>query len=342
MRDRPSCVGSPGESKRQKGEQVGREAVPPEVAAAIRAMRADGLKYQAICDRLNADGVPTARGAAGWSVSAVQRSLGYKRPKPQRKAADLPDLPKRRRRWARSYPARPRPSGVSRRELSVAAFTLNGMNSEVRLVVIGSLIAGVAALGGALLGSCATIVTQRDQAQESRKAEARVKRASGYKTFLDDAERFADSTRRLGDAIETIITGRPRSGLLFSCLGAPFRSTKPKDQPLLKRCITLLDRTTPEALERCTTGRCRGYYAARAAYQPKRADFQAALNDVYIYGSRNGVRAARRVAGALPQALATRQPTFGAEVDERKYKAGYIALLDVMCREVSADPRPNC
>lgn len=86
------------EAKRQAGERVGREAVPPEVAERIRAMRGERMTYQAICDALNAEGVPTARGAAEWSISAVQRSLGYKRPKPQRKAADLPALPKRRRR----------------------------------------------------------------------------------------------------------------------------------------------------------------------------------------------------------------------------------------------------
>ena len=60
-------------------------------------MRAAGMTYQAICDVLNAEGVPTARGASAWSISAVQRSLGYRRPK-QRKSADLPPLPKQRPR----------------------------------------------------------------------------------------------------------------------------------------------------------------------------------------------------------------------------------------------------
>lgn len=51
---------------------------------------------RAIAARLNAEGVPTARGASAWSMSAVQRTLGYKRPK-RRKAADLPELPRRRK-----------------------------------------------------------------------------------------------------------------------------------------------------------------------------------------------------------------------------------------------------
>ncbi|MCW2984307.1 MAG: Resolvase domain protein [Conexibacter sp.] len=82
-------------AKRARGEQIGREAVPADVADRIRAMRADGLTMRAVCDVLNAEGVPTARGAASWSVSAVQTATGYKRPKRSR-SADLPAAPKRR------------------------------------------------------------------------------------------------------------------------------------------------------------------------------------------------------------------------------------------------------
>lgn len=82
-------------AKRARGEAISRPAVPADVADRIRALRADGLSYRAICGTLNDDGVPTARGAAQWSVSAVQRSLGYQRPK-RRKAADLPPVPRRR------------------------------------------------------------------------------------------------------------------------------------------------------------------------------------------------------------------------------------------------------
>jgi DNA invertase Pin-like site-specific DNA recombinase len=83
-------------AKRERGEAISRAAVPDEVATRIRMLRDEGLTYRAICERLNADGVPTARGAAEWSVSAVQRSLGYQRPR-RRRAADLPAAPKRRR-----------------------------------------------------------------------------------------------------------------------------------------------------------------------------------------------------------------------------------------------------
>ena len=43
-------------------------------------MRAQGLSLQAICDILNAEGVPTLRGGTHWRPSSVQAATGYKRP----------------------------------------------------------------------------------------------------------------------------------------------------------------------------------------------------------------------------------------------------------------------
>lgn len=83
------------QAKRERGERVSREHVPSDVADRIRALRQDGSTLQGICDHLNAEGVPTARGAAAWKISAVQRSLGYERPR-RRRNADLPPLPRRR------------------------------------------------------------------------------------------------------------------------------------------------------------------------------------------------------------------------------------------------------
>lgn len=55
----------------------------PEVAARIVAERDEGHTWRAIADALNADGVPTLRGAR-WHASTVQVIGGYKRP-PRRK-----------------------------------------------------------------------------------------------------------------------------------------------------------------------------------------------------------------------------------------------------------------
>ena len=37
------------------------------------------MTLQAICDQLDAEQVPTARGATAWRPSAIQRALGYER-----------------------------------------------------------------------------------------------------------------------------------------------------------------------------------------------------------------------------------------------------------------------
>lgn len=67
---------------RALGKPTGRPAVAdrPELAARIRRMRESGMTLQAIADTLNAEGVPTMRGAAAWRRSSVQNAAGYRRP----------------------------------------------------------------------------------------------------------------------------------------------------------------------------------------------------------------------------------------------------------------------
>jgi DNA invertase Pin-like site-specific DNA recombinase len=49
--------------KKAQGVRLGRPAsIPAELAGRIIAMRTRGMTLQAICDRLNAEGIPTARG----------------------------------------------------------------------------------------------------------------------------------------------------------------------------------------------------------------------------------------------------------------------------------------
>jgi DNA invertase Pin-like site-specific DNA recombinase len=55
---------------------TGRPWTGDELAGRIRQMRhQDGLTLQAICDRLNAEGVATARGGARWRPSSLQAVL---------------------------------------------------------------------------------------------------------------------------------------------------------------------------------------------------------------------------------------------------------------------------
>lgn len=86
-------------AKRARGERISQPAVAdqPELAKRIAAMRADGMTFQSIADTLNAEGVPTIRGAAGWRVSSVQSAAGYKRPAKRRAAMQLPPQQRQRR-----------------------------------------------------------------------------------------------------------------------------------------------------------------------------------------------------------------------------------------------------
>lgn len=68
----------------------------PELADRITAMRAGGSTWQAIADRLNAEGVPTVRGGALWRVSSIQSAAGYIRPPEKPKPIVLPSGKRRR------------------------------------------------------------------------------------------------------------------------------------------------------------------------------------------------------------------------------------------------------
>lgn len=83
---------------RAQGKVIGLPAVTDqaELATRIRRMRERGMTYRAICDQLNAEGVPTARGAEEWRPSAIQTVLGYRRQVHRRKIATLPEIPVRR------------------------------------------------------------------------------------------------------------------------------------------------------------------------------------------------------------------------------------------------------
>ena len=161
------------------------------------------------------------------------------------------------------------------------------------------LIAGLIGFGGAWLGSHATIVTQRDQAREARNAEARRQRAKVYTAFLDRA------------------------------------------QLLLQRRQTLV---TMQEVERDARKEDRKVKLGRRLANAFPADisahnrFKSALNDIYVYGSRAAVSAARSIDASFVD-----DPKQGAwKLDQAGYMTGYTRFLNVMCREVSADPRPTC
>ena len=74
VRERAREVLHRPEARRGRGRP---SSTPPELAERIRALRAGGATLQAICDTLNAEGVPTPRGGRYWrptSLRAVLRS----------------------------------------------------------------------------------------------------------------------------------------------------------------------------------------------------------------------------------------------------------------------------
>ena len=69
----PSALGEP---RRRLGRAPGRpSSTPPAVAERIRSLRDEGMTLQAICDRLNAERVPTPRGGSHWRPTSLRSIL---------------------------------------------------------------------------------------------------------------------------------------------------------------------------------------------------------------------------------------------------------------------------
>lgn len=166
------------------------------------------------------------------------------------------------------------------------------------------------AIGGAYLGSRATIITQREQAREERLAEARSQRANVYSDFLQAADRYHLSQTRIAASIKRaklspLACGRQIGTSSGSVCG-----------------VGTADLKTNEAL---------------------RLDATAALFDVYAFGSGRGVVIAVGLSKAMPGVLGDSDRRFVTDdVNENSFAASYTSLLRVMCREASASPRRVC
>jgi DNA invertase Pin-like site-specific DNA recombinase len=69
----PRAIASP--TRALTGRPGRPSSTPPAVAQRIRELRAEGMTLQAICDRLNADRVPTPRGGAQWRPTSLRSVL---------------------------------------------------------------------------------------------------------------------------------------------------------------------------------------------------------------------------------------------------------------------------
>lgn len=62
--------------KRKQGVRLGRpQSISPKLARRIRSLRGRGMTLQAICDKLNSEGVPTPRGGSTWRPTSLRSIL---------------------------------------------------------------------------------------------------------------------------------------------------------------------------------------------------------------------------------------------------------------------------
>jgi DNA invertase Pin-like site-specific DNA recombinase len=62
--------------KKRQGVRLGRSpSIPPKTARRIRSMRNRGLTLQAICDKLNSEGVATPREGSVWRPTSLRAVL---------------------------------------------------------------------------------------------------------------------------------------------------------------------------------------------------------------------------------------------------------------------------
>ena len=87
-------------AKRARGEPTGRASIAddPQLVERVLALHGEHGNLSEVARVLTAEGWPTVRGGSVWRASALQRIVGYQRPPARRRRAELPDIPRRRRR----------------------------------------------------------------------------------------------------------------------------------------------------------------------------------------------------------------------------------------------------
>jgi len=85
---------------RARGQPTGRPSIAdhPELVARIQQLHATRMPLSAIARVLEQEGWLTVRGGTKWRASSLQVIVGYQRPPARRRRAELPDIPRRRRR----------------------------------------------------------------------------------------------------------------------------------------------------------------------------------------------------------------------------------------------------
>ncbi|MGQ4712323.1 hypothetical protein ACUN22_01420 [Streptomyces anulatus] len=90
----------------------------------------------------------------------------------------------------------------------------------------------------------------------------------------------------------------------------------------------------------CKDGKCSPNWHA---WQTSRAEYQGALNQVWVYGSDQAVTQTGRVSAALPKSLwEPSADELHLTFESANFRAAYQGFQSLMCRELPASPRTAC
>ncbi|MEV7655641.1 hypothetical protein AB0O39_15850 [Streptomyces anulatus] len=97
---------------------------------------------------------------------------------------------------------------------------------------------------------------------------------------------------------------------------------------------------TNEIVTDCKDGKCSPDWHA---WQTSRAEYQGALNQVWVYGSDKAVAQTSRVSAALPKSLwEPNADELHLTFESANFRATYQGFQSLMCRELPAIPRTAC
>jgi hypothetical protein len=119
---------------------------------------------------------------------------------------------------------------------------------------------------------------------------------------------------------------------------AEVRSRRADAYPRLLDAATRMARTQLIVFRRGSRCRPNPCLSEVRRLEPSSESYARAANEVFVYGSDEAFNAERRIAQQLwPAADVSTQG-----LDQAAFDRAYVAFQRVMCRELSADPRPGC
>ncbi|GGK13047.1 hypothetical protein GCM10011583_51260 [Streptomyces camponoticapitis] len=90
----------------------------------------------------------------------------------------------------------------------------------------------------------------------------------------------------------------------------------------------------------CNDGKCSPDWHA---WQTLRAEYQGALNQVWVYGSDEAVTQTGRISAALPKSLwEPNADELHLTFESANFRTAYQGFQSLMCRELPASPRTAC